>query len=769
MSEGPGYSEVRAADLTPLDEAVATWRNAPGAFQQVATDFGTEVTKGLAHARWEGEAAQAAWRRLRTVDAQLRAAQEESRRVHAVLSQGLEAFRAAQQALQAIEDELAGHAHLILDTSDGSVRLHLTDAEEKHRSAYTKAYRETVAAYRDRTRSALAHAGDADRDLAHALTADVNGAARGFNDHAYASLEAARAHTARDLAEALRLAGVAQGRMTSAQLGRLTALLTRHSRDAEFAERFAAGLGAENTLQLWYNATHPHHPDHPDTRIDEKEWWHSAGTLQDSLGTTLATASHADTPAMRRWQQEIIALGDERLRTGAATHPYGFQLMSNLLRSGSYDTGFLQRYGDKLLAWDEKLNTRDGYAYWANTATTGTLNPRGRPDDDGHDAVIGFLAALGHNPEAATAFFAPPDGVRGAVDRDTELSGHLTHLTEERNWVFDGNTGAGPRRMPGHEALGHALTAATTGYAWDDPVLGGRSPELYEDGGDRRTAATARVMEQVVRVYGGEEGPRLLHEQPALATGLGAMGGAYVDDLNRAVSGVGDALRNTDAFPPAPGAADLGRDEAVDFLSVLGRHEDSHRIMNQAEHLYTLERLSGNPPAQGAESWARGRRVLLTEAEVRGTLDHSRVQQIEAAYAADSAAAQDAYRQSANWTRVGMSASAPALANGVLHVVGKSGPWGVAIPLVQAAGVEFAKLFHEDAVFGGPDTPDPPHDQDQFFARGEHELGATAEKYLASYGEGADVRGDLADDIKSRYLATGPQSNAYEGPQPYTG
>ncbi|MGY1438668.1 hypothetical protein [Streptomyces reniochalinae] len=48
--------------------------------------------------------------------------------------------------------------------------------------------------------------------------------------------------------------------------------------------------------------------------------------------------------------------------------------------------------------------------------------------------------------------------------------------------------------------------------------------------------------------------------------------------------------------------------------------------------------------------------------------------------------------------------------------------------------MEFAKLFHDDAVFNGADTPDPPHDLDGFFAREEHEPGATAEKYLAHYG-----------------------------------
>ncbi|MEU4966711.1 hypothetical protein [Streptomyces smyrnaeus] len=771
MSDTLTYTDVRHADLTPLDEAVGKWKNAPGTFQQVATNFGTEVVKGLANSDFEGETAEAAWRKFRAVKAQLLAAQEESRRMHTVLSQALEKFRTAQKALKTIEEELEGHEHLRLDKSDGSVELKLTDEEEKARTAYAKAYREVIAGYRDRTRAAVDLADQADRDLAQALTTDVNGTARGFNDHAYDSLKAAREHSARDLREALHLARTKNGELTSDQLERLTALIARHGRDPQFAERFATELGAERTLQLWYNATHPHHPDHPDTKIDEKAWWKSARTLQESLSTTLATASHSDSPAMRQWQQDIIALGDKRLESsGGRTHPFGFQLMSNLMHSGTYDSGFLNRYGDRLVAWDKELNTRDNYAYWANSADTDNLDPGGEPGDSGHDAVVGFLEALGHNPEAATDFFGRPGTVNGAVDRDAELNDHLKYLTMERNWVFDGNTRTGPREMPGHEALGHALTAATTGYTWDDPQLTGKDPEIFKHGGDRRTAATAGVMEQVVHVYGGADGPKLLHDQPALAPSLGAMGGAYVDDINRAVSGVGDSLQSTGAFPPGyQGAARLGRDQAVDFLSVLGQNETSHGIMNQAEHLYTLDRLAQHPPSASEESWATGRRVLLTEAEARGTLDHARVQQIEARYAADSADAQTAFRESANWTRVGMSSAAPAVANGVLNVVGKSGPWGVVIPIAQAGGVEFAKLFHDDAVFGGPDLPDPPENKDQFFARGERDLGATAEKYLEKYGRGPDVTGELADDIKSKYLAIGPQGNAFEGREPYTG
>ncbi|NWF31288.1 hypothetical protein HW130_34550 [Streptomyces sp. PKU-EA00015] len=727
-------------------------------------NFGTEVTKGLATSDWEGEAADAAAQKFRKVQEQIQAAADESRRVHNVMRQGLEDFRAARKALEDIETELEGHPHLRLNKHDGSVYLDLTTAEDDNVAALNKTYQETFAYYRDRTNSAIERAEQADSALAHALTTDVNGADRGFNDKAYDTLAQARAESAKDLKAALDLAGLEQGTMTSDQLSRLALVMARHSQDPEFAEQFATRLGPEKTLKLWYNATHPHNVLHPDTDIDEKVWWKSAKSLQESLGTTLATASHSDSPEMRAWKDEIIRTGSERLNTGGTTHPYGFQVMSNLMRSGTYDARFLNSYGDKLLAWDEKNNTKDGFAYWSNTADVDSLNLIGRRDDNGQDPVTGFLEGLGHNPKAATEFFEPPAGTGSASD----VNSHLEYLTQERNWIFDGNTAGTPRDLPGHEALGHALTAATTGYAWDEEELLGKDPEIFGDGGGRRTAATADVMEQVVGIYGGEEGPELLHDQPGMAAALGAMGGAYVDDLNFAVSGTGGHIANDEAFPAAyRGRAEFGRTGAIDFLSVLGQNEVSHGIMNQAEHLYTLDRFAQHPPSESADNYANGRRALLTEAEVRGILDHSRAAQIEATYAHDSTKAQQAFQDSSNWTRVGYSGAAPALSAGIISGVGKAGPWGMIVPIVMGAGTEFAKVFHNDAVFGGPELP-APVDTREFFIRGEESLGATAAQYLEGHSSEADATGNLSDDLKNNY-GTGAQEGAQRGRKPYTG
>ncbi|KUJ70633.1 hypothetical protein ACZ90_01620 [Streptomyces albus subsp. albus] len=749
MSDLLSYTDVKNANFAPLKEAVDKWNLAPGKFQQVGTNFQTDVTNGLTNSDWEGETADAAWKKLRKVDEQITAAGEEARRVHGVMKEALDQFTWAKKELEAIVTEVSEYSDLTVDATDGTVRL---KDGVKDAGQLNKAYQDTFAAYRDRTQKAIQAASDADSALVQALTADVNGEDRGFNSNAYDSLAVARKESEKDLKEAVHLAGIENGKMTTDQLHQLNLLMSRHSSDPEFAEQFATKLGPQKTLQLWYNATHPHNELYPKTKIDDEAWFKDAKALQESLGTTLATASHSDSPEMRKWKDDIIRMGPERLESsGGRTHPYGFQIMSNLMRFGQYDSNFLNTYGDKLLTWDKQNNTKKPFPYWTNTADADLLNLNGRKGDGGHDPLTGFLEGLGHNPEASTEFFKQPT-TKDRVTGDADLNPHLKYLTQDRNWDFDGLKSNDPQDLPSHEALGHALTAATTGYAWDAPEVSGKNPDIYPRE-DRRTAVTADVMEQVVYTYGGKNGPQLLHDQPGMAGSLGAMGAAYVDDLNRNVGGFGNRNvgESTDAYPVAyQGHADFGRNAAIGFLTTLGHNETSHGIMNQAEHLYTMDRLAHNPANGGQHSFNTGIEVLKTEAEVRGILDHSRASQITTTYQAQSAAAQQAFQDSSGWTRVGFSGAAPALSAGIVNIVGKAGPWGVAVPIVMGGATEFAKVFHNDAIFGGPQMP-PPVDEQQFYVRGEDDLSREVDQYLKGYKGETDGMNDPVDAIKKTY------------------
>jgi hypothetical protein len=131
--------------------------------------------------------------------------------------------------------------------------------------------------------------------------------------------------------------------------------------------------------------------------------------------------------------------------------------------------------------------------------------------------------------------------------------------------------------IAGRDSLGHALEAATTGYAYD------ATADAVKAGCNHRTAATAAVMEQVAYLYGGEDGPKLLHDQPELADSLGKMGGTCIDDIDHELSGIGDHGKDASDFPAQyAGRARFGNQGAIDRL---------HGDIRQRPGLISLGRL----------------------------------------------------------------------------------------------------------------------------------------------------------------------------------
>ncbi|MEU9761123.1 hypothetical protein ACFYYY_18110 [Streptomyces sp. NPDC001834] len=122
------------------------------------------------------------------------------------------------------------------------------------------------------------------------------------------------------------------------------------------------------------------------------------------------------------------------------------------------------------------------------------------------------------------------------------------YLTKDRIWLPDATFEGDNKVIAGHDSLGHALEAATTGYAYDADPMSDKDPAV-PGSRDHWTAATAGVMEQVAFLYGSEDGPKMLHEQSQLADSLGKMGAAYIDDIDYSLSGVGDSVKDDGAFP----------------------------------------------------------------------------------------------------------------------------------------------------------------------------------------------------------------------------
>jgi hypothetical protein len=442
-----------------------------------------------------------------------------------------------------------------------------------------------------------------------------------------------------DSAEAVKLAALARtdpGKLSNDQLIRLNLLLELHDNNPYFAEQFATGLGPAATVKFYATLTDPRQFEvnprsgsalSPDLKQREK----LLGTLENSLGTTLATASNGDDPAMRQWQKTMISLGGKDLGDGAQYHVYGFQVMSDLMRHGSYGTAFLKSYGTALVAF-EKTNTADVVGGLQRRVVQKDALPWEQPgmnlvrlhygagNDGGSDPMTGYMEALGHNPAASTAFF-----------KDQK---NFDYLTETRTWPEDYATDDA-KTIAGYKSLGHALESATMGSPYDaDP------PSLH------RTKDTAAVMTEVVNRYGqpatgtdtaktSPSGADLLAREPGLAPSLGRMTAAYIDDVDWGLTGdeTLNVFSEDDGGRAHGDRANFSQDNLEGFLGTLGHNDDAYRIVTNAQQAYSTSVLNAHPPrfdSNGEITSTDAQTTVRVGAQLQGIMDRAWVEQYKA-------------------------------------------------------------------------------------------------------------------------------------------
>jgi hypothetical protein len=612
---------------------------------------------------------------------------------------------------------------------------------------------------RNEVQCILNKATESDNTAAKALKLLVDQAKYGFSGAHYEN----RDEAAKAVADADRMAKILAKNphdVTNTELASLNSALAKYKNDPLFAEEFATQVGPKKTLAFWAGIADPYQGTYDPDRAKQ------AKQLQKNLGTTIGLATLSDSAKMQSWERQMIRLGPDQLGIDDASNPTGYAVMSNLMRFGEYDGQFLNDYGDKLLAYDKKMNGQ-GINAWVNNLNDGDLNYWGYENDRGRDPMTGFLEALGHNPDASTQFFAQPDGTGDAVNKDSEVNDHLKYLTKERVWVSDATMQGNHDYVAARNSLGRALEAATTGYSAD------ATPKDIA-AGDRRTAATAGVMEQVAYLYGGQDGPKMLHDQPELTDSLGKMAGAYIDDIDYELSGIGDHSKDAGDFPARyPGRAHFGNQGAIDFLSVLGQDEKSHKAVTAAQHVYTLSMLDAHPPTSDS-NMNQARDIMSVGAEARGILDNSRVEQAATTYGADSEDANKALGRSADWKKLLVGA---VVAGGVASVpLPGSTAAAVVIAPVAADTITNAAntlLGHEidKATDGAESDPLVPSQMTsrQFYGRGVDDLGSTYDEYFKGHPQARTTADDQQwiEETKSSYMGTGSHENDYRGRPPY--
>ncbi|MBO8195796.1 hypothetical protein ITI46_29720 [Streptomyces oryzae] len=619
------YTTVRDVNLTPLREAVREWTKLPQKFRDVHTTFDRTVTKPLSthQSGWHGEAKDAAFKKFTGIQEQLLEASRQAQKLGTVMSEALKKIQDAKDELKRIEAAVhekpkqeGAKNYLKLNEKDGVV--YIDPPADEDTPGLHKAYHETLADYNRRIREAIASASDADHDLKTALLLDPAG--KGFNDDVYGHLADVDKETKEDAKAALHLAKDEGKEMSAKELSKLNGILAKNANNPDFAEKFALGLGPKGSVDFWYNMAKPEYKQNGaagSVQVERsKAETARLAALQDNLGVVLGLASQSDSPEMKSWKKDMLDISMNRINAEDAKGspyadkgPYNAQVLSNLMRTGKWDSDFLNTYGDKVLDKDQEKAVKnyknDPPSKWISGGLSDSafLN-FGPKNDAGEDPVTGLMEALNHNPDASTEFFKDKD--------------HFDYLTKEREWPEDGeiaDEGKLKDVKAGSQSLAHALTAATTGHEWDAPLP--HPPSHTKD--------QAHVMSELIKGVSSKDDHIKL--EPGMHAPLGRAAAEYTPDFFRLMK---DGSDDAKLFP-AQGALiderEVSHTDATRFMLALGQDPDANDALTKAQKVYTAEilehHLGGDLPADqkyDASQKETVQEILRASGETAGTL-----------------------------------------------------------------------------------------------------------------------------------------------------
>ncbi|MYV47608.1 hypothetical protein [Streptomyces sp. SID2888] len=385
---------------------------------------------------------------------------------------------------------------------------------------------------RDDVERILSRATRSENTAAEVLKAIAEQTEYGFSSTSYKD----RDEAARAMADAKKYANLMKNKgddMSPEEFDELNRELSAYKNDPLFQETFATTLGPKGVLDFWADLSDP--SDGGDLQRARRD---QLGDFQRNLSLTLAGATQSNSPAMQGWEDQMVRLGNEQIQT-RGTRVYGFQLMSNLMRVGDYDDGFLNKYGNALVTTEEKMRLPD--RYWnAGAPPMPKMNFMG--EEFGRDPMTGFMTALSSSPDAATEFFnttKPQDNAewvlkdRPAFD-DTPLDSHDSNQARE--------------------ATGKALLSATSGiYPFDDnAVFTSHTPEQEQ--------VLKRSLEHLAAA--GDDFPSEMR-----------------DDMARALGSHGNTVHLS--MSDASGSPPLDKENLLEVTKQISRSQDAYGLLNE--------------------------------------------------------------------------------------------------------------------------------------------------------------------------------------------
>ncbi|MGW6567478.1 DUF6571 family protein [Streptomyces sp. NPDC054975] len=693
------FDQILHARLGSLKEAVTDWSETVTKLEKTKEKAENGLRRKAEKANWAGENAGVTQTFVKKTAKEFGDALTSATSLRNILRDAHTEFQAAKSELERLVEQAPGKGIRIDQDGVVSYLIH-PDRRAKDYDG-PKPEQADFETMRAAIKAAVERANEADDVAARALRSLVGKDKNNFSGTSYESLKAAsNAQDAEDAKTAYQLYKKGDD-ASPADIDQLNALFKANQDDPFFAERFALEVGPRGSMEYWADMGDP--SDGSRLGVDHRD---KLKELQKNWSLTIASATHSPSPEMEQWKADVIKAGAEPVQT-RATSPYGFQVMSNLMRVGDFDDKFLRDYGNGLVATERKM-THDGRLgadrVWAQSlGMPSHLNWQG--GGAGQDPMVGFMEALGHNPKASTEFFNSDIDVTPEDPKDDKKLNAFDYFSKDRKWPDELNDKGDMSKEPGYNALGHALEAATTGHPYDADPRGLK---------DVRTVENAEVMQKVVERYG--EDPKYMHQQPGLDDSLGKMGAAYIDELNRSLEQENET--SMQEMPDSPfGAANdakgeprfgdtfssellFNRADAIGFLGTVAQSETGHAQLSAAQTIYTTSVLDEAAPKPGSGpardlDLTDAKTALRIGAETHSIFGAARMGQIDQEYALESDEHKKAVGRTTEWVKFGVGAAA---AGGVVALTGGAG--GVLVPLaaetVGGAVVTFIGMEADD-------------------------------------------------------------------------
>ncbi|WP_369168935.1 hypothetical protein AB5J49_13865 [Streptomyces sp. R28] len=536
---------LRYGNFSKLGEAVTDWEQMTKKLADLQKDAENNLKAKADKAKWAGVNATISREFITKTAAEFADAHTQANSITKILSDTRSELIEYRTQLNDAISRATQQNMSVIDTGDGAfavmgnTRPDWTSDPSGNTGATDQ---KAVDALRDEIQGILTKATQSDNSAAKVLRLLVDQAKHGFADASYSDRDSA----AEAVAAAEKLAKMAKNPadMTLGDIADFNRTMEKYNGDSLFAEQFATRLGAKGTLQFWTEMSYAH----AGARDSELKTMKS---LQENLSLTLATASFSDSGAMMEWKKNLLAESNTSFHASNSTSPIGVlgsQVISSLMRQGTYDTEFLDDYREKLFKVDKPAGELATDDLWVN-GYDGVDLVFGDGNGNGRDPLEGLFEGLSHNPEAAVHAF--------------ESKSDLDHMLGTAKYTDRG------------EPLGRALEAAVTGLANGDSTS--MAPPHSAD----QVQIMANIMEAVAQPGGGAD----LVSKGGLGDSFGNMAASYMPEISQTLAGDGaESIFLTNSDDPHG----LGKvRDVVRFLSAVSEDPSGRAGIILGEGIYT--------------------------------------------------------------------------------------------------------------------------------------------------------------------------------------